>query len=354
MGRVEPQLGLSYQRNIGAQLFSAAATDRLVADATLRRLAARQRLLLRVTELYQQLVLAKIAVQIGARLVKDSGQFVSVVAARAASGVGLGSAVERAKAKVAADRQRLIIARAAWERTSVALAVVLRLDPAVLLEPTEKTLTPLALAHARDAARAAESRPDVEAARRRAAAANQRGSAAWWRLLAPELRALAGPVLLTPAFNVGATQPGIATDTRAGARFEYAAFLMWTISLDSIGRIRERAAQSKAAALVARQTAERAVGEARAAERAVLAAARRIPVARHGLSAAESNLNISMARFRAGTAIALEVFDAQDTLAQARLALARAIVSFNTAQLALLAATGAISRDAVLRRQGDR
>ena len=71
-------------------------------------------------------------------------------------------------------------------------------------------------------------------------------------------------------------------------------------------------------------------------------------MAKEGLASARANLNISMARFRAGTAIALEVFDAQDTLAQARLNLARSIVAFNTAQLSLLAATGAISREAVL------
>lgn len=350
MGRVEPQAALVYRQNIGAQLFEAAATDRLLGEATLRRLAARQRVLLLVTGLYQRLVLAKVAVQIAASLVKDSREFVSVVAARSAAGVGLGSVVERAKAKVAADTQRLIAARAAWEHTSVDLAVVLRLDPARLLDPAERTLTPAGLAQVRDPARAASARPDVQAARRRAAAAQTRTRAAWWRLLAPELQGLVGPVLMTPAFNVGATQAGVDTATRSGARLEYSAFLMWTLSLDGLGRIKQRQAQSRSAALSAQRADEQATGEARLAERALIAATRQVPVAKEGLTAAKAALEISLARFRAGTAIALEVFDAQDTLAQARLNLARSIVAFNSAQLSLLAATGAISRDAVLGR----
>ena len=50
---------------------------------------------------------------------------------------------------------------------------------------------------------------------------------------------------------------------------------------------------------------------------------------------------MSLAQFQAGTAIALEVIDAADRLAGARLELARSIVDYNLSQVRVLAATGA-------------
>lgn len=60
---------------------------------------------------------------------------------------------------------------------------------------------------------------------------------------------------------------------------------------------------------------------------------------------AEMNHRISQSRFREGTAIALEVLDAQQVIAQARLNLARHVVDFNLAQARLLAAAGLIDAE---------
>ena len=68
----------------------------------------------------------------------------------------------------------------------------------------------------------------------------------------------------------------------------------------------------------------------------------RLPLALNGLEAAQQNHRISLAQFKSGTAIALEVIDAANRLAGARLDLARAIVDYNLAQVKLLAATGAL------------
>jgi outer membrane protein TolC len=82
------------------------------------------------------------------------------------------------------------------------------------------------------------------------------------------------------------------------------------------------------------------------------AAAARIPLARQGVAAAEKSLEYVLARFESGVdpdsaRIALELFDAQDALAESRLDLAGALVDFNVVQVQLLAAAGALSRDAL-------
>ncbi len=60
-----------------------------------------------------------------------------------------------------------------------------------------------------------------------------------------------------------------------------------------------------------------------------------------GLEAAQQSRRISLAQFQASTAIALEVIDAADRLADARLELASSIVDYNLAQVRVPAATGA-------------
>ena len=95
-----------------------------------------------------------------------------------------------------------------------------------------------------------------------------------------------------------------------------------------------------------------AEAEIRRAEEDRSGARDRIPLAADGVRAANDTLRLSEARFKAGTAIALEVIDAQDVLAQSRFNLARAIVDYNSAQARLLAASGELDRRSVLPNQG--
>ncbi len=108
--------------------------------------------------------------------------------------------------------------------------------------------------------------------------------------------------------------------------------------------MRQRRAEEHGTKLQLARLTERAAGEIRRAEEDLAAADDRIPLAGNGLGAATDALRLSEARFKAGTAIALEVLDAQDVLAQARFSLAQAIVQCNAAQARLLAASGTIER----------
>jgi outer membrane protein TolC len=164
--------------------------------------------------------------------------------------------------------------------------------------------------------------------------------AAWWDLFAPDLRAEVG------RFELSAT-----SDDFAG-RSEYRAMLLWTISPGEIGNLRRRRAEEAAARLRSVETTNRAVNEVLSAEQDLEAARAGIPLAGEELTAAEETLRLSEARFKAGTAIAIEVLDAQIILARAHFNLARTIANYNAAQVRLLAATGTIERG-VFGRQGE-
>lgn len=81
-------------------------------------------------------------------------------------------------------------------------------------------------------------------------------------------------------------------------------------------------------------------------KQAVRAATERIPLAQQGLEASQKSLRLSEARYQAGTALGIEVLEAEDTVARARLALTTTAMDHYRAQIALLAATGRINRDA--------
>ena len=177
-----------------------------------------------------------------------------------------------------------------------------------------------------------QARPDVQAADRRADAAGSLASSAKWDLYSPELSAE------VRSLQIGDT-PG-----ELNGRDERTAMVLWNLSPVLVGQLRQRQAEKHRTQLQLERLTEHAAGEIRRAEGDLTAADDRIPLAGEGLRAASDSHRLSEARFKAGTAIALEVFDAQDVFAHARFNLARAIVEFNTAQARLLAASGTIER----------
>ena len=326
---------LLYESNIGAQLNAAIAERHDLEAATLRTLDTEQRLLLRVVELYQDLMLASVGVRIARQVIAVDEEFLSIVDARAGAGLGLGSDVARARAKLAADRQQLIAARNVRDATSRRLALTLLVDPRTPLIPHDTRLAPAhftPVAAAEPSTPEATARPDVGAARLRAEAARKQAQAARWDLFAPDLRAAVGRIEL-----------GRHSDD-LGGRSEYRGMLLWTISPEEIGNLRRRRAEEEAARLRSVETTNRAVDEILTAEQDLEAARAGIPLAGEELTAAEETLRLNEARFKAGTAIAIEVLDAQITLARAHFNLARTIANYNAAQVRLLAATGTIER----------
>lgn len=187
-------VALVYGANVAARLKQALAERKNLEASSLNSLDTEQRLLLHVVELYQDLILATVAVQISEEVVAGSEQFLTLVKVRTEGGLGLGADVARAEAKLAADQQQLVQARNLRVDISTRLAVVLRLDVDTRLAPADERLAPAQYYGASDSlpADGVRGRPDVQAAHKRANAAQQLSSAAKWDLYAPELRAEIG------------------------------------------------------------------------------------------------------------------------------------------------------------------
>ena len=329
----EAHIALSYHVNPGARIEDSLAARRELDAAVYGVLNTRQRLLLRVAELYSNVALTQVGFQIARQRAQDSEEFLRIASARQRGGIGLGSDVARARAELAREQQELIQSREIWQTASVRLAVVLRLDPGLPLIAAEERLAPLDFTPevaGSEAERRARRRPDVEASRKRMEAAAKRFSSAWWELAGPELTAELRETYIGESVS----------DT--GDRRNAGVFVGWTLSLGKLETILERRAERTTAELRALRTEERAAGEARGALHELDGARERLPLALTGLEAAQQNHRISLAQFKSGTAIGLEVIDAANRLAGARLDLARAIVDYNLAQVKLLAATGAL------------
>jgi len=109
-----------------------------------------------------------------------------------------------------------------------------------------------------------------------------------------------------------------------------------------VSRSRQRQAQYRLQSLdSARRLAQRTFNQQFAAARLqAVSAAERIRLARAGIADAERNLEISIARYRAGEAQIIEVTDAQNTLTAQRGALYQAVFDYQVALARLRQATG--------------
>lgn len=114
----------------------------------------------------------------------------------------------------------------------------------------------------------------------------------------------------------------------------------WSLSIGKVARIKEQRIHAKIAKLQAEKAEEAAVGEVRLAQQDMDTALQSLAYAADELHAAEDTNRLSLARFRAGTALAFEVLNAQDLRAEARLKLARHTAALNIAQTRLLTAAG--------------
>jgi outer membrane protein len=111
----------------------------------------------------------------------------------------------------------------------------------------------------------------------------------------------------------------------------------WGASRSRELQARDRAALAESARLVALRSFEQQFYDARAQ---ALAAATRIRLAIEGVATAERNLEVSIARYRAGEAPILEVTDAQTTLIAQRTAYYQALFDYQSARARLTQAAG--------------
>lgn len=398
-------LAITYGVNIGTQIKELAARRYEMEAAVFNTLAAEQKLILRVIELYENLVLARAGVDIAIKFLADAEMFERITRARADAGVGSGSDLARAELNSARSRSQLEEAHEVWRQTSITLAVVLRKDPEILMVPRETQPETWAFPESLNSITAEsvlEKRPDIQALRQETHAATERIQAEQWNLYGPTLYAEAQFSGIGGKGNRSVPDRGDAVSNAAGslsraasswqgvlagtsaipsaalgsfgrafydyrdlfrdddrrvglrARTNFSIGLVWTFSLEERDRIREIKAIRDRTQLRTKQIEELALGELRAAQSAVESNTRQIAHAKSQLNAAESSHSIAIAQFREGTAIALEVLDAQQSVAQARLRLAQYIVEQNLAQARFLTAAGLANETSILTQEPSR
>lgn len=257
-------------------------------------------------------------------------------------GKGLEAEVARAAAFRAAQAQSLSQAMAAKEIASVGMAIQLRLDPLVPLQPVEEAVVPVRLVDSRLSRQelittALNKRPELREAGWLLAAAGTRQSGA---ALKPYLPVLAGEAKIG-AFGGDAGSNLQEFDDRQ----DYRLSLQWTA--DHLGkgdqaRLAREAARTGEAQVRRQLISDQIVKEVLEAWANACSAEERMELARAQVEAANVALSRSESRLRSGVAIPYKVIQSQEDLVRAETNHIRSIIEYNRAELDLLRSLGGL------------
>ena len=235
----------------------------------------------------------------------------------------------------------------------MALASTLYLDPTVTLVPKARALAAISLVR-KDLgidqllSLAVQWRPDLESVRDLAAAAGADANAIIWGAGLPNLQAgfqsgkLGSWTATSPAVS---TSPAVAGKTYPLAGQEIAtAGVGWVFNPTIFGQAKAVGANEQIAELEVRRLVQQVQDEVVTSAQDSTTNAKIIPIAQQQVTAAEGALHITQENFEVGTALFLDLLQAQDAVNQARLNYATAITSYNQSQVNLLAALGLIDQ----------
>lgn len=322
----------------GLALFDTLAAYKRLAASTKREAAVTQQTLLTATERFLALEEALARVAIAKQAVTTSQELLRLSRDREELGRGLRVNVELARARLARDEALVAEARRGFRDASVALALVLQLDPTVTLFPPPfvEERAWVEPASAEELVRqAVRQRPEIAESRQLAEAAEDARTALWWKALGPKIAGI-----------VQESAIGRSIGDLDNQQF-YGGFVGWTFSPATLGEIQAAGARVEQTDIQRTRVRQAVASEVVRAGDAITAARERLAAAFPGLEAAEASLDLSRSRYADGVGLELEVLEAQQALTDARTALVSAITEANRAQAALLRATGDISLTAL-------
>lgn len=335
---LQPSGTISATIDPGLALFDTLAAYKRLEASTERETAVSQQALLTATERFLELEGALARVAIAERAMATSTELVRVSRDREALGRGLRVSVELARARLARDQAQLADARRSFRDASVALALVLQLDPTVTLFPPplveeRSWIEPGTVAEL--VRQAVAQRPEIAAARQVAEAAEDTHTALWWKALGPKV-----------AGTVQESAIGRSIGDLDNQQF-YGGFVGFSFTPATLGEIQSAGARIEQADLQRVRARQDVAAEVVRASAALASARERLAAAFPGLAAADASLELSQSRYADGVGLELEVLEAQQALTEARITLVSAIEETNRAQAALLRATGQISLTAL-------
>jgi outer membrane protein TolC len=301
----------------------------------------------RSTTQYYDLVLAQVRVAVARDAVTEAEELLRLTSLRLKTGTGILADDDRARAALAARQQELTLAIDAFYEGGLALAVTLNLDPTVTLIPKPNEIETIALI--RDDVPiedrldlAVTWRPDLQSVRDFAEAAGAAASSVVWGGVGPQLQAGYQNGVLrsqTPDNTSGRPEQQIAS-----------ASVGFSLSLSILGRIKTADAVKRQAVLEAERTLIAVRAEVVRTSQRNSTQAQLIPLAKQEVEAATEALRLARENLKAGNALVDDVLLAEDALNTARQHYTGAVVSYDEAQVNLLAALGILDKTRLLSR----
>ncbi len=294
--------------------------------------------------LYYDLVLAQAQVQVAHQGVEEATELVRLTQLQVKIGTGLPADALRAEAQLAGFEQDVVNALNSFYQASVALTLALRLDPVVTLVPAggevkQTTLVREDIPIEELLTLAAKYRPDLAAVRSLLRAAHGDTRAVAWGDLGPQLHAI------YTAARLKTNAPKTAHDWKDQQKTDLGAG--FSFSMSTFGDLKTAHASERIAAVGLQRQLDLVQAAVVSAQQNSASNAKLIPVARKQLDSAQEALRLTQANHDTGTALLVDVLQAQNTADDARLRFVAAVVHYNQSQVNLLAALGLLGPDSL-------
>jgi outer membrane protein TolC len=338
-----PAILLNWIINPGQVAYDVIASKRRLEASAHQEQAVLQQTTRTAANQYYDLALTQAEVSVAHQAVDEAQELLRIERLKLKTGTGLPADELRAEAALAAANQDLISAINAFYNASIALAVTLHLDASVMLVPDNGTLIQTTLVREDTPiddmlTTAVRYRPDLAAVRSALAAAQADRGASFWGGLGPRVQA-AGTIEPAPPAR-------IAADTMyRQQQYNVSAGFNWSAA--SYGRIKSAVANAHIAGLNLDRQLDEVHAAVVSAHQASLAHAQLVPNAKQQVTAAEEALRLTQQDLEAGTALTIDVLQAEAAANQARSRYAAALVRYNQAQINLLAAMGLLDQNAL-------
>ncbi len=381
----QPSIAIQWVINPGRVIYEIiAARKRLEASKHDEQAVQMETTRLAAVQFYD-LVLSQARVAAADQAVSEAEELSRINRLRASAGTGVPADELRAEARLAESQQDLAISLHAFYKASLALAGTLQLDdPSVTLVPKLEELPPIDLV--RDdigidelMAHAFAFRPDLAGVRKLVEAVEAERGATWWGGFGPQFgvsyqyggitghadnvvkgqgvpgNLIVNPFSATGAFSGNAVANGAIREgiLRGSQRLDHnrdqtfkfsdqhkaSASVRARWSLSAFGDLKAAAAGQQAA-LEARRALTSVKTQVIEAQQASKTNRSLIGMAKQQQASAAEALRLTQANMKAGSMTTLDVLIAQQAVALARLRYATAVVSYNQAEVNLLAAIG--------------
>jgi outer membrane protein TolC len=335
-----PLVALQWIINPGQVAYDLVASKRRLEASAQQQQAVEQETTRLAAVQYYDLVLTQAQVAVTREAMDEAEELLRIERLKSRSGTGLPADELRAKAAVAAVQQDALTAIKEFYNASIALTITLHLDSTVMLVPhagamAQTTLVREDLPIEDMLVTAVRYRPDLQAVRTLVSAAQADKGATFWGGLGPQVQASSIFRPAPPAGTVADTEYRQQTYVATGG---------FNLSAQIFGRIKTATANAKLAGLDLDVQLDKVRAAVVSAHQASITAVKLIPIAGQEVVSAEEALRLTQQNLRAGTALTIDVLQAQNAAEKARLRQATAMVRYNQAQINLLAALGLIDQ----------